>query len=223
MFSHWEVDNNIFTPDQFADVISFALESGDEITAFFVPAVPCPNAFNLVADTTQFGAAYLTWSGPNEFVSYEIQYRETNVGADWEVFSILEPSYTITGLEECKFYEVQLRVICSQNFSDYVDFTFGSACPTNTEELASGLQKLQVYPNPFNNVLTVGFDLQQASDIQVRLFSINGQEILSQSFDQMSIGENKVRLDLEEQLSAGMYLVRVTSNKGTIVRQVVKQ
>ncbi|MFK8103193.1 MAG: CotH kinase family protein, partial [Saprospiraceae bacterium] len=44
-FDHWEVASNVFSPDQFSEAISMSIESGDVITAYFLP-LPCAGVNN---------------------------------------------------------------------------------------------------------------------------------------------------------------------------------
>ena len=71
--------------------------------------------------------------------------------------------------------------------------------------------KVELYPNPVNDVLTVKGD----NIVKVAIFSALGQEIISV--------ENRNEIDVTS-LNNGLYFVRLVDNKGnTLTRKIVKQ
>ena len=87
-----------------------------------------------------------------------------------------------------------------------------------------GLDKsVNVYPNPVSNVLYIKFNLPQEQDAQIKLFSVNGQEIATDySGAKVSVNNNTIALNNFAALSKGMYLVQVTAGNTTQTFKVVK-
>ena len=74
---------------------------------------------------------------------------------------------------------------------------------------------VKVYPNPFTNNVSVR---SSAVISQVDLFDVTGTLVKTIS----SIESNTVELNTEE-LSAGIYFVKMNSVNGTLVKKIVKQ
>lgn len=51
--------------------------------------------------------------------------------------------------------------------------------PVAAKELPTEFALKQNYPNPFNPMTTVSFDLPKASDVELKIYNINGQEVAS--------------------------------------------
>ncbi|HZV71488.1 MAG TPA: T9SS type A sorting domain-containing protein [Saprospiraceae bacterium] len=67
--------------------------------------------------------------------------------------------------------------------------------------------KVKVYPNPA--VDEINFDVGDLKDLQLKLFSLQGQKIIHQD---LIAGNNKIKLD--KNLTPGLYIWRVFSNNG---------
>lgn len=75
------------------------------------------------------------------------------------------------------------------------------------------------YPNPFNPVTTVSFDLPEQALVEVRLFNLLGQQVLTIPAQTLAAGPNAgVRIDASH-LPSGSYLYQVvaTTSLGTEV------
>ncbi len=222
IFDHWEVSNTVFGPDEFAQVIELSFETGDEITAYFFEAVPCVSPSNLQLDST-FNSAELAWNGPASSLSYQVRYRELNVGDDWTDLSVIDDTYQIIGLQSCAEYELQLRTICPSALSDYIYRTFETACATSVSEIDnSDISKVNIYPNPFTNHLTIDYTLAKTADITIDVLSLAGQQVQTQSYKNQLAGEQKLNLTFDQALPNGMYLIRIFTNDGLVIKRVVK-
>ena len=222
-FSHWEVDNNVFTPDQFSEVIELALadSTGDIITAYFIPEVPCANAFDFEFTKT-LSSIEAAWSGPPNFVSYEIGYRKTGSGDDYETISITDPKHTFFGLEVCTEYDIRVRSICDFAIGEYREFVEKTECFTDDNEAIAGIYEWNVFPNPFSDQLTTDVILAQASDLSIEIFAMNGQTLLHQDMSYSSAGQHIISLEVDANWPDGMYMVRVVTAEGSVVKRVVK-
>jgi len=80
---------------------------------------------------------------------------------------------------------------------------------------------LTVYPNPFEEQVSLLLDLGEATKADVRLLNVAGQEVLHQT-QQLNYGPQRIDLSVRE-LPAGLYVLQVRTKAGMLVRKVVKK
>lgn len=103
------------------------------------------------------------------------------------------------------------------------DQTAGFALPpalSTTKRLNE--QQLEIYPNPANNQLVVRTQVSSKSVVGVELLTLMGQVVRTTSASAAAIQQEGVKLNTAE-LSAGVYVVRLTTSEGTITKKVVVQ
>ncbi|MCB2230345.1 T9SS type A sorting domain-containing protein [bacterium] len=101
--------------------------------------------------------------------------------------------------------------------------------PTDIQEppvaLPSAVQLSRNYPNPFNPSTTIRFSLAQASPVQLTVFNILGQEIRTLVDEYKPAGDYSVIWDGRDVdgslVSSGVYLYRLTTDQGSLARQMV--
>ena len=83
----------------------------------------------------------------------------------------------------------------------------------------------QNIPNPFNPATTIRFSLPEAGQVRLVIYNVSGQVVRTLLNQEMPVGFHAVTWDGTDsygrQLSSGVYLYRVTSEKGTIVRRML--
>lgn len=223
-FDYWEVDNNIFTPDQFSDFIQLALSDtlGDVVTAYFAPEAPCAPAYDFEFEKT-LSSISANWFGPPNFISYEVGYRPAGSTDDFETISVTEPNHTFFGLEICTDYEIRVRSICDFAVGDYKEFTVKTDCLSDADEAVAGIYEWNVFPNPFRDHLTTDVILANSTDLMIQVFAMNGQTLLQQQFDYLPAGQHQIKLETDANWPDGIYMIRVVTSEGSVVRRVVKQ
>ncbi len=77
--------------------------------------------------------------------------------------------------------------------------------------LLAGLIRLQ--PNPAQKFVDLNFNSLPVANWEVRIFTMDGSEVLSRSLVQQG-GDFQLRLDIPETVSRGIYLVQVQSVEG---------
>ena len=75
---------------------------------------------------------------------------------------------------------------------------------------------ISLYPNPFNNSLTLKTTLNNHID-SIELYDISGRIVLTKT----EINASSKMLNLEG-LTSGSYFVKITTNKGTITKKIIK-
>ncbi|MBL7813513.1 MAG: T9SS type A sorting domain-containing protein [Saprospiraceae bacterium] len=84
----------------------------------------------------------------------------------------------------------------------------------------TNIGKLALAPNPTSGVINLEVEMHQAEDLVVRVMNLSGQIVFAQKFE--AIQSLNQSLDLSEQAN-GMYIVTLTTSKGTLTRKVVKE
>lgn len=78
----------------------------------------------------------------------------------------------------------------------------------------------QNYPNPFNPVTNIEFSISDLSDISLKVYNINGQEIETLHNGKLSAGNYKVQWN-SGSLPSGVYFYELSSNDFKEVRKMI--
>ena len=81
---------------------------------------------------------------------------------------------------------------------------------------------LQVAPNPFTDITSVKFHLEDAANVALSVFDISGRQVLNLPQESLGVGTHQRSLNLET-VSDGLYLVRVEVDGRVYNQRVVKQ
>lgn len=92
--------------------------------------------------------------------------------------------------------------------------------PSNTAEILE-LNALHVFPNPVGDELNISFSLSQNTELSIGLFDVLGRQVATVADGDFIMGENKLSVDMDG-YATGVYLVRITSGEGQVVRRVFK-
>ncbi len=86
--------------------------------------------------------------------------------------------------------------------------------------LVENIGKLDIYPNPTENILNLAITCNTAENITVDIANISGQVLLHNSYQ--NVKEEVMTLNTAT-LASGFYYVRITTQQGTMVAKVMKQ
>ncbi len=90
----------------------------------------------------------------------------------------------------------------------------GNTCTVLENESFNVSTNFKIYPNPTNN--RVNIDVLNLDNTSVEVYDINGRQLFSQKLNNTT---NTVNI---ENLAAGIYMFKVTSNQGTATNKVIK-
>lgn len=93
--------------------------------------------------------------------------------------------------------------------------TFDGASGTNDAVLS---KSIQLAPNPARDYVDIHFDLDKASDIQVRLFNSVGQVVFTEKYSAILRGIETIRTD---NLQAGMYILSINDGRKQTNKKLV--
>ncbi|MEO1651916.1 MAG: reprolysin-like metallopeptidase, partial [Bacteroidota bacterium] len=99
------------------------------------------------------------------------------------------------------------------------DFTI-SLSPTNPIEPQELIEGIRISPNPGPGKFDLSFDFAGRGEIQLMLMSIEGKVLMKKNVSKEGL-LLATELDLENQ-SAGVYLLRITSERGSTTRKILK-
>ena len=81
--------------------------------------------------------------------------------------------------------------------------------------------RLRIFPNPFNSAISVEYEIQTASDVQISIFDVAGRLVEKINAGRQSAGLHKEQFDFSEgYLSTGVYLVQVRAGERVINQKI---
>jgi hypothetical protein len=151
-----------------------------------------------------------------------LSWKEGNI--DNDPLFLNNGSYSLSSSSPCidmgtPFYQVNDSIIVNLDKSEY----FGKAPDigalesdiTQTGIFAKNTKKieLKVFPNPFNTTISLEFEIQKISKVNLSIFSITGQKIKDLVSDYLSVGRHIYRWDgvdmSGKKVASGIYIVRL--------------
>ena len=74
-----------------------------------------------------------------------------------------------------------------------------------------------VYPNPFNPLITIDFTVSEISSVKLSVIDLNGREISQLYEDELTIGDYSIDWTPDSYVSSGIYFVRLSINNEEII------
>ena len=173
---------------------------------------------------TMVALVWDAFADPGNGIAYNYQYKELEQADDeWEVASTLDTFVDFNTLTLCTSYEFQIRTVCKFDSSDWspslVIRTLG--CATDLEELAEDLSKVNLYPNPVSEVFVLEFYALKSDNLAIELIDNTGK-IVRKYNRQMNEGYNNFSCDHLDDLSSGLYYMRLRTSQKQLVRKFSK-
>jgi len=95
----------------------------------------------------------------------------------------------------------------------------------DSENISNLILNLTNFPNPFNPMTTISFDVYSASNLQIDIYNLRGQKVKNLVDQHFSVGTHRVvwngRDELENDLASGVYFVRIISENETKNRKIL--
>jgi hypothetical protein len=92
---------------------------------------------------------------------------------------------------------------------------------TDLKDAESSETALEVYPNPFKEDITIDFDLQGSSDVNILITNQMGQVILKNQAGRLLQGPHSLRLDIPG--PPGLYFVELQTGKTRLIKKLIKE
>ena len=167
--------------------------------------VEAPN--DLVAIPTSTSSIILIWNPTENTTSYNI-YRN-----DVMIKNIEETNYIDDELEYNAEYCYTVTAVLNNVESEHSNKVCVKTLGESIEELESSLY---IYPNPVNDKLNIVTEVE-IEDVVV--YTITGVIVGQQTTDN---GQQSLSIDLSN-LNAGIYIIKINTKEGNIVKQFIKQ
>jgi hypothetical protein len=154
---------------------------------------------------------------PNSATSYtDTQFKHSNRYTTLQITYAIQPvnaPYSING-------DIRYNLFVFGQ-SDIFLFTMDSL-DKNTDRFSEVTidESFSIYPNPFNPVTTISFNLEEAENTIIDLYNINGQKVFTVNNSILSPGRHKFRID-GNALSSGTYFVVFTSPRKNILKKIL--
>ncbi|MBR4786535.1 MAG: fibronectin type III domain-containing protein [Bacteroidales bacterium] len=172
---------------------------------------PCNDPTNLTATDVTTNSVVLDWTENGTATSWTVNYKE-DAAAQWSTATANAHPYTLTGLQPETAYTAYVVANCASGqsgASNMVTFT------TQTVGINDYEQAISLYPNPNNGQFIV--NRVQGIVNRVQIYDVYGKLLKT-----VEVNANTAELDVRE-LSAGMYFVRVSTEKGVVTKSFVKK
>lgn len=111
----------------------------------------------------------------------------------------------------------RLLVMASNN--SYASFKISNSVllsdsDNRANELPTGFEIIDNYPNPFNPTTTIRFNIAERADVSLQVIDVLGRVVMQQNVGTVSAGMNQQYTLDASRLASGMYLYRMTANTG---------
>jgi hypothetical protein len=152
------------------------------------------------------------------------RFSQTDVSltTSWQQYTI---THTATRNDVINTMRLGLTFNLQQNdraviYIDNLVVKDAAAVSNEEEERPLTFNLLQNYPNPFNPSTNIGFELQQASMVTLKVYDMMGREVASLlNNQQFSAGEQRVSFSAAN-LSSGVYIYRLESQGVVLSRKM---
>lgn len=199
------------------------VQSAFSTTMNFTTVCICDDIADLDTTIVNELDATLVWSATQNNLSYIVDYREMGA-TTWTNEPATNTIHQLMNLQPATTYEARVRINCPANVittgsnvvTFYTDWTVG------TENLPTDVEKLSVYPNPFNESIQVIIDAANAQDIVIEVFDMSGKLVISTPNQSINRGSNTLSITTNK-LNEGLYILKITTEKGVIARRIMKR
>ena len=157
-------------------------------------------------------------------------WKEIKIKLDEENFKIISKTSDNFEVTKDPLFGIQLEFEAAKNYKEAI-FESGIALvsdipnkeafsdydPGSTKESYFGLKN---YPNPFNPVTTISYNLPQATYVSITVYDRLGRSVVSLVDQNQDSGEHSVDFDASEYPS-GIYFYRIKTPEKTEVRKML--
>lgn len=182
----------------------------------------CPKVDTVFFDGVSFTGAFMYWPSVEDAIAYTYRYRE--VGTDeYTELATVDTTANITGLEKCKFYEVQIRTICPVDTTSYnFNFILETDCDVAVEDPAALVTDAIVFPNPASDVAMLRFVPTETGEHHISIFNTQGKRMWQESHFADANQSTLVRLDAIDPYPPGLYVIVIEKGGRSTTEKLIK-
>ncbi|MEA2095698.1 MAG: M14 family zinc carboxypeptidase [Candidatus Cloacimonadota bacterium] len=201
-----------FAPGDYYLEVTAVYDEGESEAAEITVTITLNPPENLVAESTG-DDIILTWDLPTSvrgIVEYKIYCDGT------EIATTTETTYTDQAMQSGS-YTYGVTVLYDGGYESdpaevIIDHTDAGL---NLIPIVTELTK--IFPNPFNPETTIDFSLHLEANVNISVFNIKGQKVLTLVNEQLDAGYHQVAWkggdEQEKQVSSGIYFIKMDTNQ----------
>ena len=185
------------------------------------PAIVNYQSFSSLYNTEGFTVlGYEKEQGSARFVFYANEKLNGNI----------EPGEIFLRVSNLEFSPTQIKSKYTLNGKTTLDgptltITTNGITDVKDEVIPTKFELCQNYPNPFNPSTIIRYSLPEPGLVTIKIYNILGQVVATLLNEQVNVGVHEVswngQNDFGSQVSAGMYIYRVTADKYTAVKKML--
>ena len=104
---------------------------------------------------------------------------------------------------------------------DNISFNLAGSSMHDFEILAKiPIKFLKNYPNPFNPVTTISYDLMNAGEVGLAIFNSRGQLVLEKEIGMLEVGSHKFQFD-GSKYNSGVYFYKISINDVVLTKKMI--
>jgi hypothetical protein len=183
---------------------------------------PCDLGIEIALENVGFTTAAFTWSTLADALAYNIRYKKLE-DSEWDYVSGIDTMIFIDELDECSDYVVEVRGVCPSDTSMYTStLEFKTECSMVAVQEISGVDYLQLMPNPFYQQIMVEMELNRSMDLHLNLMNLQGQSIFRRQYLNLNTGRHSFEIDHLDNLAPGIYILALQNEDQRIVKKLIK-
>ncbi len=172
---------------------------------------PCYAPTNLTATNITTTSVVLDWNQSGTVNNWTVNYKEES-SSQWSTITANTHPFTLTGLQPRTNYAAYVVANCADTISD-------ASNTANFRTAGDGIADYELsttlYPNPNNGQFIINNE-------QLKIKNVDVYDVYGKLLKSVEANVNTVELDVRE-LSAGMYFVRISTEKGVVTKNFVKK
>ena len=165
---------------------------------------------SFIANVNQ-NSVRLEWSTASELNNSGFEVERSLAGSEYKVIGFVEGKGTTTEIQNYSFTDVRLAAGKYSYRLKQIDFDGTvSYSPVVEVDVTQPLEfnLSQNYPNPFNPSTTIQFSLAVNSKVEMKVFDVLGQEVITLLNKDMDAGYHEIAFDASN-ISSGVYFYRL--------------
>lgn len=174
---------------------------------------------------TRINLSWLDRSGNESTFKIE---RSTNAGMNWLLKDSVPANttnYSDTALSPNTIYHYRIYARNTAGSSSYSNIAFDTTFSPvvvlqNSNEIPKTFRLFANYPNPFNPVTAIKFDIPEQSFTKLVIYDLLGKEVKTLVDMQLQAGSYTAQLNAED-LASGIYFYRLETGKFTDVKKMI--
>lgn len=203
--------------------------AGSAFVEFIGPSITTGSDINVPTSVINLANPHIKYTELTKDGYFTLDIDSARAQADWNyVSSIFDTSFTVSQAASryTKANERHIRT-ASEPVSGFENEVPFAPLGTDNSPYSTGIKPLaekpfllnSIYPNPFNEGVTIDFYSKTAKEYGIKLMNTEGKIVYKELFNSVP-GNNKEEVDLQG-LSSGMYWLLMLDKKEVIQKQRV--